>query len=83
MLRSPVRTADGHFWPETYYLGTLQAREALYDVLAESIESGSLTEAQAVQAVQRALFHNANKLYHLGLTPDLEIGKQAQNAIVV
>lgn len=24
--------ADGHFWPESYYLGTLQARQALYQV---------------------------------------------------
>ena len=27
-----MRTADGHFWPESYYLGTLQARQALYEV---------------------------------------------------
>lgn len=25
-------SADGHFFPETYYLATIQAREALYDV---------------------------------------------------
>ena len=23
---------DGHWWPESYYLGILQAREALYEV---------------------------------------------------
>jgi len=25
-------TGDGHWWPESYYLGILQAREALYEV---------------------------------------------------
>lgn len=24
--------ADGHFWPESYYLGTVQARQVLYQV---------------------------------------------------
>lgn len=24
--------ADAHWWPESYYLGTIQAREALYQV---------------------------------------------------
>ena len=24
--------ADGHFWPESYYLGALQARQALFEV---------------------------------------------------
>lgn len=27
-----VIVADGHWWPESYYLGALQAREALYRV---------------------------------------------------
>ena len=26
------RAADGHFWPESYYLGSLQARQALFEV---------------------------------------------------
>lgn len=72
-----ISKADGHWWPETYYLGTIQAREVLYDVLAESVEKGSLSETQAVGVVQRALFHNANRLYKLGLEPDLELGRAA------
>lgn len=27
---------DGRWWPESYYLGILQAREALYNVSAQS-----------------------------------------------
>lgn len=27
-------STDGHWWPETYYLGTLQAREVLFEVSA-------------------------------------------------
>ena len=27
-------TADAHFWPESYYLGALQARQAIFEVKA-------------------------------------------------
>ncbi|KAJ7579017.1 amidohydrolase 2 [Mycena floridula] len=62
-------STDGHWFPESFYLGTLQARNALYIVLAEIVSSGELTEAQAVTIVQNSLFHNANRIYRLGLTP--------------
>ncbi|EPQ55775.1 hypothetical protein GLOTRDRAFT_121229 [Gloeophyllum trabeum ATCC 11539] len=62
-------STDGHWWPESYYLGTVQAREALYAVLAESVRDGDLTEQQAVGMVKNALFHNANRIYSLGLSP--------------
>ncbi|EJD06100.1 uncharacterized protein FOMMEDRAFT_78898 [Fomitiporia mediterranea MF3/22] len=71
-------STDGHFWPETYYLGTIQSREVLYEVLAESIQNGELSEQQAVGIVKRALFENSNKLYNLGLTPDLQLGIEAE-----
>lgn len=71
------READGHWWPETYYLGTIQAREVLYEVLGEAVERGDLSEAQAVGIVRRALFDNANKLYKLGLQPTLDIAVAA------
>ena len=67
--------ADGHWWPETYYLGTIQAREVLYEVLAEYVQKGDLTEAQAVGVAQRSLFDNSNRLYGLKLKPDLAIGR--------
>ncbi|KAF8064167.1 amidohydrolase-domain-containing protein [Lyophyllum atratum] len=62
-------STDGHFWPESYYLGTIQARQALFEVLSEIVHSGELSETAAVQIVQNALFHNANRVYKLGLEP--------------
>jgi len=64
-------STDGHWWPESYYLGAIQAREALYDVLSESVRNQELTEKQAVAVVQGALFHNANRVYNLGLEPHI------------
>ncbi|KAH8101284.1 amidohydrolase-domain-containing protein [Cristinia sonorae] len=64
-------STDGHWWPESYYLGTVQAREVLYDVLSASVKAQEMTEAQAIGVVKRALFDNANKLYNLGLEPHI------------
>ncbi|KAK0200926.1 amidohydrolase 2 [Desarmillaria ectypa] len=64
-------STDGHWFPETYYLGTLQARTALCEVLSELVTSGDLTEKQAVKIVQDVLFHNSNRVYNLGLEPNV------------
>ena len=64
-------TADGHFWPEVFFLGSLQARETLYDVLSEFVKKGEMTEGKAVEVVKGALFGNANRVYALGLEPHL------------
>ncbi|KAJ7890617.1 amidohydrolase 2 [Mycena olivaceomarginata] len=66
-------STDGHWWPESFYLGSIQARQALYHVLSESVALGELLENDAVTIVQNALFHNANKLYNLSLEPDMAI----------
>ena len=50
-------------------MGNIQARKALYEVFSKSVEDGDLTEDEAVAMVENALFHNANKLYRLGLKP--------------
>ncbi|EKM52321.1 uncharacterized protein PHACADRAFT_260640 [Phanerochaete carnosa HHB-10118-sp] len=63
-------STDGHWWPESYYLGTRQAREALWKVLAESVAKQDLTESQAIGIVKGALFDNANRIYDLGLAPN-------------
>lgn len=63
--------ADGHFWPEVFYLGSLQARETLYDVLSEFVKRGEMSEGRAVDVVKGALFGNANRIYALGLEPHL------------
>ncbi|KAJ7115883.1 amidohydrolase-domain-containing protein [Mycena epipterygia] len=69
-------STDGHWWPESYYLGTIQARHALFAVLSSVVASGELMESDAITIVQNALFHNANRLYDLGLEPDLGIFEQ-------
>ncbi|KAI0339169.1 amidohydrolase 2 [Trametopsis cervina] len=62
-------STDGHWWPESYYLGTVQAREALLKVLGDTVLREEMTEAQAVQVIKNALFYNANRIYNLNLTP--------------
>ncbi|KIK56197.1 hypothetical protein GYMLUDRAFT_47409 [Collybiopsis luxurians FD-317 M1] len=64
-------STDGHWHPESFYLGTIQARQALYDVLSDIVSAGELTEAQAVRVVQNALFWNSDSVYKLGLKPDI------------
>ena len=44
-------------------------------MLAEYVQKGDLTEAQAVGVVQRSLFDNSDRLYGLKLKPDLDIGR--------
>ncbi|KAH6911885.1 amidohydrolase-domain-containing protein [Coprinopsis sp. MPI-PUGE-AT-0042] len=61
-------STDGHWWPESFYLGSHQARSALFKVLAEMVHDDDLAEHQAILIAQKALFHNANDLYKLGLT---------------
>jgi hypothetical protein len=36
------------------------------------VQDGDLTEHEASDIVKKALFHNANTLYNLGLTPDFD-----------
>ncbi|KAF7967668.1 hypothetical protein HWV62_38186 [Athelia sp. TMB] len=62
-------STDGHWMPETFVLGSLQAREAIFAVLKENVLRGELTERLAVEIVKKMLFGNANKVYALGLEP--------------
>ena len=50
---------------------------SLLQVLEESVRREELSEEQAIGVAQRALFHNANKLYRLGLEPNLDFGLKA------
>ncbi|KAL4072268.1 amidohydrolase 2 [Scleroderma citrinum] len=66
-------STDGHWWPETYYLASIQSRQALYEVFADYIRREELSEPQAAIIVENMLFHNSNRVYGLGLTPKLDI----------
>jgi len=66
-------STDGHWWPESYYLATVQARQVLYEVLSDSVNREELTEKQAIEIVENALFHNANRIYNLGLEPQTDL----------
>ncbi|KAI0258154.1 amidohydrolase 2 [Gloeopeniophorella convolvens] len=72
-LNKVLWSSDGHWWPETYYLGSFQARRALTQVLVEAVKNNELTEATAVAAAKNILFHTANRLYHLGLGVNYDV----------
>ncbi|KAH9003884.1 amidohydrolase-domain-containing protein [Lactarius hatsudake] len=60
-------SSDGHWWPETYYLGSHQARRALASVLYEAVREDDLTPEEAARVAKDILFHTANRVYLLGL----------------
>ncbi|KAG1803165.1 amidohydrolase 2 [Suillus subaureus] len=62
-------STDAAWWPERFYLATVQARQ----VLAGFVGKGDLTEDQAVSIVKMAFFENANRIYMLGLQPNISI----------
>lgn len=65
-------SSDGRWWPESFYLGSYQARQGMYEVLKTMIDDKELSEADAVTIVRNALFHNSNRVYGLNLpTPGL------------
>ncbi|KAI0312031.1 amidohydrolase-domain-containing protein, partial [Amylostereum chailletii] len=67
-------SSDGHWWPESFYLGSLLAREALLDVLTSSIRTSRLPVSAAINIARNALFHTANRVYNLGLPdPDFQL----------
>ncbi|KZO93281.1 glutamine synthetase/guanido kinase [Calocera viscosa TUFC12733] len=62
-------STDAHQHPECYYVSTRQSRQALFDVISEFVQAGELSLDEAVDGVQKMLFHNSNKAYNLGLEP--------------
>ncbi|KAJ3992838.1 amidohydrolase-domain-containing protein [Lentinula boryana] len=69
-------STDGHWHPESFYLGTVQARQALFDVLSEIVSAGELTEVEAAEIVKQALFWNSERVYKLGIKPELAEGSK-------
>ncbi|KZT58818.1 glutamine synthetase/guanido kinase [Calocera cornea HHB12733] len=68
-LNKLLWSTDAHHHPECYYVSTMQSREAMYAVISEFVKAGDLTLDEAVDGVQKMLFHNSNKAYNLGLKP--------------
>ncbi|KAK4191483.1 hypothetical protein QBC35DRAFT_14507 [Podospora australis] len=60
-------STDGHWFPETYLLATMQMREVFETVICEYVRKGHIGWRAAVELVQDLLFKNANKLYQLEL----------------
>ncbi|KAJ3035828.1 hypothetical protein HDV00_003363 [Rhizophlyctis rosea] len=59
-------STDAHFHPEGLYLASKWGREALAQVLMESVKVNELDVGEAIQIAWDILFHNANDLYRLG-----------------
>lgn len=59
---------DGHWFPETYLLATMQVREAMNEVLRGYVKRGALTEPEAIKIVKDVFFNTSNRLYELELS---------------
>ncbi|KAG8696607.1 hypothetical protein FRC08_007050, partial [Ceratobasidium sp. 394] len=60
-------SSDAVFYPERYYLGAVQTKDVMAEVLAESIARGDIHLGDAIKIAKRMLFENSNQLYNLGL----------------
>ncbi|KAI9774099.1 MAG: hypothetical protein M1840_005192 [Geoglossum simile] len=60
-------STDGHWFPETFLLAVLQAREGMEFVLTGHVRRGTLTTSQAIRVVEDVFFNTSNKLYDLKL----------------
>ncbi|KAF8594652.1 hypothetical protein BDV93DRAFT_611774 [Ceratobasidium sp. AG-I] len=67
------------FHPERFYLGALQMREALTEILVDYVRRDELGFDNAIQVAKRMLFENSNKLYNLGIAyVELGSGKKGE-----
>lgn len=64
-LNKVMYSSDASLIPELYYLGALNGRRVLSEVLAGSVDDGDLTAAQASRGAEMILAGNAQKLYGL------------------
>ncbi|KAI1128315.1 glutamine synthetase [Nemania abortiva] len=64
-------STDGHLFPETYLLATIQLRSVLKTILGELVHTGQLDENQAVTLAQDILFTNSKRLYNLSVKTTL------------
>lgn len=57
--------------PETFALGSLQAREAIFAVLSENVQRGDLNENRAMEIVKKMLSRMLTGSMHWGCNPFL------------
>ena len=62
-------STDGHYFPETFWLGNKQFRQALETVLVDYVNRGDYTIEQAKNTAAEILFYNSNKIYNLNQQP--------------
>ncbi|CAE7221000.1 unnamed protein product [Rhizoctonia solani] len=60
-------SSDAAFHPERFYLGALQSRQALSEVLAEYVHRQEIGFEEALGIAKQVFFENSNKLYRLGI----------------
>lgn len=75
-------SADGHFFPETYWLANKQFREVWLELLIEYIQKEDITPHQAIGMTKDILFNNSNSLYDLRYQVEFkELLEPAQKSI--
>ncbi|QRV82041.1 glutamine synthetase [Ceratobasidium sp. AG-Ba] len=60
-------SSDAAFYPELFYLGAMQSKDAIAEVLADLVSRNEITYDDSIRIVERVLFKNSNQLYGLGL----------------
>ncbi|KAG9092726.1 hypothetical protein FRC06_011817 [Ceratobasidium sp. 370] len=60
-------SSDAVFHPEKYYLGAVQTKDVIAEVLADNVARGDVHLGDAIKIAKRMLFENSNQLYNLGL----------------
>ncbi|KAI0152882.1 amidohydrolase-domain-containing protein [Xylariaceae sp. FL1272] len=58
-------STDGHWFPETYLVSTVQIRSVLKTVIGELVSTCQISGKQAYDLVNAILFTNSKKLYNL------------------
>lgn len=64
-LNKVMYSSDASLIPELYYLGAINSRRVLSQVLTELCAHGDLSNKQALEAAHWLLRENAERLYHL------------------
>jgi predicted TIM-barrel fold metal-dependent hydrolase len=70
-LNKILYSSDAHIWPETHFVGARYFREALTQVLTETVADGDLTEEEAIEAAHMICYRNSIEAYKLKDVPSI------------